>query len=76
MSAMLVDDNNVSLHAVDGLHAPSAGGNPVADNLCATTGGTIGGEGNSANVLVAPVVVSGEIVLLVDGGFGWPICGA
>jgi hypothetical protein len=76
MSAMPVDDSNVALHAVDGLHAPSADGNPVTDNLCATTGGAIGGEGNGANVLVAPVAVSGEIVLLVDGGFGWPICGA
>jgi hypothetical protein len=40
------------------LHAPSADGNPVADNLCATTGGAIGGEGNGANVLVAPVAVA------------------
>jgi hypothetical protein len=35
----------------------------------------IGGNGSGANVLVAPGVDSSEIVLLVDGGFRWPIGG-
>jgi hypothetical protein len=35
----------------------------------------IGSNGSGANVLVAPGVDSSEIVLLMDGGFRWPIGG-
>jgi hypothetical protein len=75
MSVLPMDDDNVAQCVVNSHDMPSDSGNPVAHNIGATAGGAISGEGSGANVLVVPFVNSGEIMLLANGGFRWPICG-
>jgi hypothetical protein len=50
-----MDDGNIALRVVDGHDASSGGSDPDADNLGATMGDVIGGDGSGANVLGTPV---------------------
>jgi hypothetical protein len=78
--AQPVDDDNVAPHTVDGPDALSGDGDHVTDNLGATTGGAIGDDNSSANVLFASGkdgskggVLDGmqSVALLGMGGSGW-----